>query len=83
MNKKTPNERGENTDHEEALRVAIRELDRGEGVEATVGVGDNLYHFTNRVPPLRSKNLNIEVEYSSSRAEDDDLLAFLNQKTNR
>lgn len=81
MSKKLPKEGQGKTDHEERLRGAIRHLDAGDGIEAMVGVGDNLYHFTNRVPSLRFRNLSLEVEVSSSRAEDDDLLSFLSQKT--
>lgn len=69
-------------DAEERLRDRIRELDLGDGITASMGVGKPTYHFSNRLPSLRKDNgTTIAVEFSSTEDENKELLHFLLQRT--
>ena len=68
---------------EERLRQTIRELDFGDGVEVTMGLGDRVtYRFSNNLKPLqKTTGTPIAVEFSSSEAENKELLHHLLQRT--
>ena len=81
---------GEQNDRQEGLRETIRRMDLGDGIEVTMGLRNEDgtirtdYYFTNKLKGLkkttRSTLGDLIVEYSSSQADDNDLLHFLSQK---
>ncbi len=84
------NPQKDQNDHQEGLRESIRRMDLGDGIEVTMGLrpeGGQVqvdYYFTNKVSGLKKTTQStlgdLDVEYSSSQTEDNDLLHFLSQK---
>ncbi len=67
---------------EERERELARKFDLGEGVNITFGDGEKVnYFFTNRVDGVKARSKqavgNLEVEISSTQAEDEQLLKKL------
>jgi len=77
--------------NEEGLKKSARALDLGNGIEVTMGLlredgtVEVSYYFSNKVGGLKKTTKaelgDLEVEYSSSQVQDQDLLHFLAQKT--
>jgi hypothetical protein len=67
---------------EEKKRSLMRDFDLGEGISVSMGVGDQIdYFFTNKVEGIKKSSKkalgDLEVEFSSTLTEDQDLLKKL------
>lgn len=66
----------------QTLEEVMRELDLGDGITVSMGVGDNIdYFYTNKVDTPQGLSIDLEVEISSSQTDDAELLHYLLTKS--
>lgn len=68
--------------NQEKITEIVRELDDGEGITVSLGVGDNVdYFYTNRIKPPKGMADDFVVEISSSQSDNAELLHYLLTKS--